>query len=243
MRAEWIKLRSTSSTHYAVGVAALVFVLGLAWTLYVDSIWHERGLRSAAAPEDGFLPVVQLSMAVLGVLAVTGEYATGLIRQTLTAVPNRARVLIDKIVVVAVTTFSVSAAVLLATASAARLVGDYPMAALDVPRLLGHSLAATVLALAGLGLGAVTRSTAAGVTGVVGLLFVLPGIANVLPSPWNSQVGSVMLPNLVPQMFAEKLSTRLGLGLLEPPVAVGVLLLYAIVPLAVGWFAFTRRDA
>lgn len=233
MRAEWIKLRSTASTHYAVATAALVFVLGVAWTLYVDSIWHERGLRSAAAAEEGFLPVVQLAVAVVGVLAVTGEYATGLIRQTLTVAPRRGRLLLDKVAVVALTAFAVSAAVLLATASAARLVGDYPMPELDVAQLLAHALAATVLALAGLGLGVVTRSTAAAVSGVVALLFVIPGIVNLLPAPWNTRIGSFLLPNLVPRAFPPE---QAGL---EP---FGLLLLYAAVPLAAAWAVFTRRD-
>ncbi|MEV4066906.1 hypothetical protein [Nonomuraea dietziae] len=79
----------------------------------------------------------------------------------------------------------------------------------------------------------VSPTTAVG--SVVGLLFVLP-------QPWNVRVGAWMLPNLVPQIAGEPISTRLD-GLLPPAAAVAVLAGYALVALAAAFLVFERRDA
>ncbi|GAA3138462.1 hypothetical protein [Nonomuraea salmonea] len=90
LASEWLKLRSVRSTYYALGAAALMVVLGIGWTLYVRDLAGVRGTLSAAAPEQGILPLLQISLAVLGVLAITSEYATGLIRTSLVTAPPSA---------------------------------------------------------------------------------------------------------------------------------------------------------
>lgn len=247
MKAEWIKLRSVQSTGFALVAAASTIALGLVWTYYVGSMG--RSVR-AAAPEGAFLQVVQLSLAVLGVLCVTSEYATGMIRTTLMAVPDRRRMLAAKAGVVALVSLGASAAILLATYTTSRLLaGDKQLGFNEGPlgedllRLSAYALSACVLALVGLGIGAVTRSTAGGVTGVVALLFVLPGVVNFLPAPWGTRVSSLMLPSLVQQASGRRLSTRLGDGLFDPPVAMGIMILYAVVALGAAVVAISRRDA
>jgi hypothetical protein len=113
----------------------------------------------------------------------------------------------------------------------------------DLPMLLASGLSVTVLALVGLGLGCATRSTAAGIVSVVSLLFVLPGVAPYLPAPWNTRVATFMLPNLVPQIAGERLSRRLGDGLLPPWAALTVLVSYAAVALTIALYLFRKRDA
>lgn len=255
LSSEWLKLRSVRSTRYALGAAALMVVLGVAWTYYVGTIWEgrdpaARAVFRAAAPEEGFLPLLQISLAVLGVLAITSEYATGMIRTSLAAVPGRGRLLLAKAGVVAATTLVAAWAILLATYALSRLIaGERTMGfnsgslAGDLPILLASGLSATVLALAWLGLGAVTRSTAVGVVSVVVLLFVMPGVVNYLPPPWNTRISSLLLPSLVPQIAGERISSRLGDGVLPPAVALLVLLGYAAVAVAVGAVAISRRDA
>ncbi|MBB3731426.1 ABC transporter permease subunit [Nonomuraea dietziae] len=246
---EWLKLRSVSSTRYAIGAAALVIVLGAVWSFYVGTLADARGSIRAAAPEEGFLPLVQISLALVGVLAVTAEYGTGTIRPSLTAVPRRRALLAAKATVVAAATTLPALAVIFITHAVSHLIaGDravgYNAGSFgdDLPLLLGSVLSVTVLALVGLGLGVVTRSTAAAVGSVVGLLFVLPGIAPYLPQPWNVRVGAWMLPNLVPQIAGERISTRLD-GLLPPAAAVAVLAGYALVALVAAFLVFERRDA
>lgn len=247
---EWLKLRSVTSTYHAVGVAALTVILGMVWTFYVSGLADERGSLRAAAPEQGFLPVVQISLAVLGVLAITAEQASGMIRTSLTAVPKRGVLLLAKAGVVAAVTFIAANAIIILTYVTSRLIaGDHRLRfnetslSDDLPTLLASGLSVTVLALVGLGLGVATRSTAAAIVSVVSLLFVLPGIANYLPAPWNTRVAALMLPNLVPQIAGQRLSSRLGDGFLPPWAALLTLAVYAVVALAAGLYLFKRKDA
>ncbi|WP_327584517.1 ABC transporter permease [Nonomuraea sp. NBC_00507] len=250
LSSEWLKLRSVTSTYQAMGTAALTVALGVAWTFYVSGLADERGSLRAAAPEEGFLPLVQISLAVLGVLAITNEYATGMIRTSLITVPKRGTLLLAKAGIVGLATFAAANAILLVTYSASRLIAngrhlgfnDTPFAD-DLPKLLASGLSVTALALVGLGLGAAIRSTAGAIVSVVALLFVLPGVVNYLPPPWNTRVATLLLPNLVPQIADERLSTRLGDGFLPPWAALAVLVAYPIVALAIGSYLLARRDA
>ncbi|SEF63563.1 ABC-2 family transporter protein [Nonomuraea solani] len=250
LSSEWLKLRSVTSTYQTIGTAALTIVLGAAWTLYVSDLADERGVRSAAAPEQGFLPLVQISLAVLGVLAITSEYATGMIRTSLTTVPKRSTLLLAKAGVVGLATFLAANSILLVTYSAGRLIaGDRALGfnqtsfADDLPMLFGSALSVTALALVGLGLGAAVRSTAGAIVSVVALLFMLPGLVNYLPPPWNTRIATLLLPNLVPQIADQHLSTRLGDGYLPPWAAVIVLLAYPLLALAIGYYQLRRKDA
>ncbi|MGW0806893.1 ABC transporter permease subunit [Nonomuraea sp. NPDC002799] len=247
---EWLKLRSVTSTYYTIGTAALTVLLGVVWTLYVSGIADERGSLRAAAPEQGFLPLIQMSLAVLGVLAITSEYATGMIRTSLTVVPKRGTLLLAKACIVGLVTLVTATSILVVTYSASRLIASghrlgFNEASVsgDAPTLLASALSVSALALVGLGLGAATRSTTGGIVSVVALLFVLPGVVSYLPPPWNTRVATPLLPNLVPQITGNQLSSRLGEGLLPPWAALAVLLAYPVTVLAIGYHQINRRDA
>ncbi|MBF8194226.1 ABC transporter permease subunit [Nonomuraea sp. K274] len=247
---EWLKLRSVTSTYHAIGSAALMVALGVVWTVYVSSLAVERGSLRAAAPEEGFLPLVQISLAVLGVLAITSEYTTGMIRTSLTVVPKRSALLLAKAGTVGATTFVAAQSILLVTYATSRLIaGGRHLGFNDdsfadhLPMLIASGLSVAALALVGLGLGAAIRSTAGAIVSVVALLFVLPGLVNYLPPPWNTRTATLLLPNLVPQMADSRLSSRLGDGFLPPWAALLVLLAYPIVALAIGYYLLKRRDA
>ncbi|WP_043640827.1 ABC transporter permease subunit [Nonomuraea candida] len=250
LSSEWVKLRSLASTYHTIGTAALMLVLGVLWTFYVSSLADERGSLRAAAPEQGFLPLLQMSLAVLGVLAITSEYATGVIHTSLITVPKRGRLLLAKAGIVGIATFLAASLILLVTYGASRLIAggrrlgfNEASFADDLPMLLSSGLSATALALVGLGLGAAIRSTAGAIVSVVALLFVLPGVVNYLPPPWNTRLATILLPNLVPQIVEQRLSSRLGDGLLPPWAALGVLLIYPIIALIIGLIALERKDA
>ncbi|MEV0147750.1 MULTISPECIES: ABC transporter permease subunit [unclassified Nonomuraea] len=246
---EWLKLRSVASTYHALGVAALMVLLGVVWSFYVSGLADERGTLKAAAPEEGFLPLVQVSLAVIGVLAITSEHTSGMIRTSLTVVPRRVVLLLAKAVVVTTVTFAAAGGIVLTTYAVSRLIAgerrlgfnETPFTA-DLPMLLASVLSVTVLAVVGLGLGAAIRSTAGALVSVFSLLFVLPGVANYLPAPWNTRIATFMLPNLVPQLAGHRLSRHLGEGLLPPWAALLVLLAYAAVALAAGLHTLRRRD-
>ncbi|MEV4175314.1 ABC transporter permease subunit [Nonomuraea sp. NPDC049709] len=250
LSSEWLKLRSVRATHHAIGIAALMVVLGVIWTFYVSSLADERGTLRAAAPEEGFLPLVQISLAVLGVLAITSEYATGMIRTSLVAVPKRSTLLLAKAGIVGLATFVAANSTLLLTYATSRLIANdrhlgfnETSFADDLPMLFASGLSVTALALVGLGLGAAIRSTAGAIVSVVAMLFVLPGVVNYLPPPWNMRIATLLLPNLVPQIADQRLSSRLGNGFLPPWAALAVLLAYPIVALTIGYYEFKRKDA
>src|SRR5256886_3165218 len=108
---EWTKLHSLRSTRWSLLVATVLGIgLPLVFAAVTSSHWgsmsfHERADRHPLDIALAGVNVAQLAVAVLGVLVITGEYSTGMIRASLTAVPKRLPVLWAKLLVYAVVTF------------------------------------------------------------------------------------------------------------------------------------------
>src|SRR5207237_8146711 len=126
-----------------------------------------------------YIHLSQIAFSVLGVLAISSEYGTGMIRTSLTAVPRRRRLMAAKTVV-----YGLLAVVVGVTSTGAAfavfqglLTGDALQAGITDPGVLraviGGGLFLTVLGLLGLGLGAALGSSAAAIASLLGLLFVL----------------------------------------------------------------------
>ncbi|MFF5205687.1 ABC transporter permease [Streptosporangium sp. NPDC000396] len=258
LASEWLKLRSVRSTWHILGAVVAFVLLMAGFTFYVGSLWDglpagQRATLRAAQPERLILMPAQICLAVLGVLTMTSEYATGMIRTSLVAVPRRHTVLAAKAAVVAAVALvagEVSVFVTFFTGRAIigdRLIRDFaaPMAE-ELPKLFATGLSVPMLAMVGLGLGAVLRSTAGAITTVVGLLFVVPRFVVFLPSPWNARVGSVLPEDLTLQAAGEVplavgLGKAAGVGL-SPAAALTVMALYAVAALGTGAVMFTRTD-
>lgn len=249
LSAEWLKVRSVRSTWYILGVAAACVLFAAVWAWYVGHLWDTapagQKVRQAAPGEHLAKTVVPFAMAVFGVLAVTSEYATGLIRTTLTTRPRRLRVLLAKVVVVAAgATVTGLVAMFGAFFVARRIMGDRPIegyrssASVEVPALVAASASVLVLALIGLGLGAAFRSTAAALAVVVGMVFVLPTVVRFMPTPWDDRLSSVLLPAL-PEAWA---SQPADAGVLSPQAAVAAMVAYVVVAVGLGAVALQRRD-
>jgi ABC-2 type transport system permease protein len=212
LAAEWVKLRSVQSTFYVLfAVALFVAMSGLiAWQ--TASAWDtadpaRRTELAAMTPESGLLMFVQLCVAALGVLVITSEYATGTIRTTLTAVPQRGWMLAAKSVLVGALALLVGQVSVFAMFFLSRLVvGDRQIPSYllsvteELPRLLSLGLSVMVVGLVGLGLGTITRSTVGALTAVVALLFVFPTMGRLLPEPWNERFVAVTLNQLPSQL-------------------------------------------
>ncbi|WP_433236769.1 ABC transporter permease [Streptosporangium sp. CA-135522] len=252
LASEWLKLRSVRSTWYLLGVAVLFVALLAGFAFYVVSLWESlpgerQAAFRAAPPERIVLLPVQICAAVLGVLAITSEYATGTIRTSFAVVPRRGAVLAGKAAVVVAAALAAGQASVFATFFAGRaIVGDRPMSpghltavTEEIPMLLASGLSTVVVALVGLGLGTATRSAAGAVVALSGLLFVLPTVAGVLPAPWSGRIGSVLLPNLAGQLAGHPSAV----GSLSPVGALGVMTAYAVTALGAGALGLTRRDA
>ncbi|MDP9101779.1 MAG: ABC transporter permease subunit [Actinomycetota bacterium] len=248
---EWTKLRSLRSTVFSL-LAAVVFIVGL--SVLVPSVtvahWPPRDPRDAI----GFDPttrslagifLAQLAIGVLGVLLVTGEYATGMIRATFAAVPHRLPVLWAKTFVFAATTLVLT----VPAALGAFLIGqsifsgkhlETTLGAPGVARaVIGAALYLTAVGVLGVALGALLRNTAAGISSLFGLLFVLPIIVHFLPSSWSSAIDKY-LPGSAGQSIT---AVHPDPTALSPWVGFAVFCGYAAVALVAAAGAMRRRDA
>jgi hypothetical protein len=205
VRSEWTKLVSLRSTRWAL-LAAFALTIGIAALAcgVVAHHWphmqaHDRADFHPLEVNLAGVQIAQLALGVLGVLAITGEYSTGMIRATMSAVPRRLPVLWAKAVVFGAVTLALAVpAVLLAFVVGESILArrgiDVAFTHPGVPRvLLGAALYLTVVGLFGLGLGAIVRNTAGGIATFAGIMFVLPPLMNVLPSSWN-RAASPYLP-------------------------------------------------
>ncbi|GAB2915793.1 ABC transporter permease subunit [Rhodococcus aerolatus] len=251
LRAELTKLRSLRSTVWSLLAAALLVIgLSVLVPLVAVSHWPPRNPAEAA----GFDPtarslagmfLAQLAIGVLGVLLVTGEYATGSIRSTFAAVPARLPVLWAKRAVFAAATLVVMVPAVLVAFFVGQTIlsGKGIQASIGDPGVLraviGATLYLTVVGVLGIGLGTLLRSTAAGISALFGLLFVLPIIVRLLPSSVSDPVGKY-LPSSAGQAITAVVPESTSLS-----PWVGFVLFCGYAALAVGAAAvmLLRRDA
>jgi hypothetical protein len=250
LNSEWLKLRSVRSTGYIL-IAIAVCLLGGALVSYLMTAdWDTsppdvQQKFGAADPGVMVVPFTQFCLGVLGALAITSEYGSGMIRTALVSVPRRKAYLLAKAVVVAGASLLVGlVTVLIAYQTGELITGDRPepISAYSsftdaLPTLLANTASLVLLALLGLGLGFLLRSTAGALVALCALLFVLPSLALILPYPWNERVYSVMPPVLAPQLAADAPGAPLS------PLAAGlVMLAYLALALGAGALALLRRD-
>jgi ABC-2 type transport system permease protein len=247
---EWIKLRSLRSTVFSL-LAAVVCTVGLGVLI---TALRANDFKNNGGPGPGFDPALaslrgiylaQLAVGVLGVLVITGEYSTGMIRATLSAVPRRLPVLWAKALVFSVVVFVVMgvASLLAFEGGQAMLHSAHVSVGLGSPgagrAVLGGALYLTVVGLLGVGLGFLIRNTAGAIAALFGLVLVLPAIAQALPSSLYRDIFKFLpMPAGTQIMTTVKDST-----LLKPWAGIGVFALYAVVAVAAGAFALRHRDA
>ncbi len=249
IRSEWTKLWSVRSTRWSL-FAAFVFTVGIAAIAcaVVSHHWPHMDPRERAnfhplEPNLAGVQLAQLAIGVLGVLIITAEYSTGMIRASFTAVPKRLSVLWAKAIVFA----SVTLGLMLPAVLIAFFVGEsifsgrHLNVAFTAPHIaravIGAALYLTVVGLFGLGLGAIVRNTAGGIASFAAIMFVLPPLMNVLPSSWNTAAS----PYLPLQAGEAILATTPG-NHLSPWVGLGLFLAYAVAAIAVAAVLLVRRD-
>jgi ABC-2 type transport system permease protein len=182
---------------------------------------------------------------VLGVLCISSEYSSGMIRTSLIAVPRRGRVLAAKSLVFATVTFVVGEATSFAAffLGQALISGHAPHAALGDPgvarAVVGAGLYLTVLAVLSVAVGTLLRHPAAAIACIVGVLFVLPGIAQALPDSWRNPV-TEFWPT---QAGGQLTSVHPAAHSLQPWPGFGVMCLFVAVVYAIAWTLLDRRDA
>ncbi|MDA0567904.1 ABC transporter permease subunit [Streptomonospora sp. S1-112] len=253
--AEWSKARTTWSTHAAllgaaVAVAAVVLI-GVAAVNTWEGLPAARRDAMVVAPLDRVVVLpLSIALGVLGVLTMTREYTTGMIRVSLAAVPHRGAVLAAKALVVAAITLVAGVAGVGATSLLTRwAAGDRPLGfnslPLDneIPVVLAQGVSVMVIALAALGAATLLRSTAASIAALVAVVFLAPTIARNLPDPWADRLSSVLPGNLPYQVVEDTYTGHAFEGVLPPWAAAALMAGYALVPLLAGALALYRRDA
>ncbi len=237
LRSEWTKLRTLRSTLSALG-AAVALGVGLGAVIsaaashhYAQATIAERFRWDPTAISLAGLRIAQLAMAILGVLTVTNEYASGLIRTSLTVVPRRGRLLFSKTLVFLLVVLVVGEAISFASFFIGQLLitGYAPHTSIGAPEVLravfGAGLYLAALCILGVALGSLLRHTAAGIGTIVALVFILPGIADALPDSWRHPIEKYWPTQAGVQLFrvhqdAFTLSPWWGFGLLCSFVAV-----------------------
>jgi len=245
MRAEWIKLVSLRSTRWTMLITAvgtfLVTFLATHGALHHNRQWYQ-GFDPTNQSLAG-LAIGSLAIGVLGVLVITGEYGTGTIRASLTAMPRRGVLLTAKVAVVGVSTLVLGEALSFISffEGQAVLSGGAPTASLGQPGVLravalsGAFLA--LFALLGLGIGAVIRHTA-------GAIAVYAGATLLAPILLNSVSHSIarFAPELI---FANSVAAVVDQHNDALSVTIGVvfMLAYCVAALGLGALVLHRRDA
>lgn len=212
---EWTKLRSLRSTRWSL-FAAILLTIGfpVLFAFVTSSHWgsmspSERANRHPLDIALAGVNVSQLAVAVLGVLVVTGEYSTGMIRASFSAVPKRLPVLWAKTGVFGVVTFALMLPSVVAAfyASQAILARHHLLQTSLADAGIGRSVVggAVYLLLVGifaLGIGAIVRNTAGAIATFAGIFFVIPPLMNVLPSSWNHAISKYLPSEAGRQLFS-----------------------------------------
>jgi ABC-2 type transport system permease protein len=251
---EWTKLRSVRSTAASLG---LLVVLTLGFTTLTTwltvSQWdkadpsQQRQLMAdpvSTILSSGF-QLSQLTVCVLGVLVITGEYATGTIRASLLAVPRRVPMLATKAGVFAVLVFVVGELVAFPSffIGAAILHAKAPVSLGDpgvLRAVIGSGLYLAVLGLFALAIGSLVRHTAAAVTGVIGFVLVLAPLAQLLPGSLGRHLHAY-LPSEAGRLIAQ--AHQGPHDLLTPWQGLGVFCGWTVVLLGAAASLLQRRDA
>lgn len=250
-RSEWIKFRTVRSSIMGVAVTALLTIgLGVLITTLVRTHWTQLSPLRVAT----FDPVssslrgslfAQFAVGVIGTLFITSEYTSGSVRTTLTAVPNRVRLLTGKAIVLLVTMLLLGEIVCFAAFLIGQRIylGVVPTASLDNGTVLRSVLLAglylVLLSLFAFALGIIFRQSTATISVFVSLLLIVPIIGLFFPQSWQndfmrfepSELGVSMQSPFAPSNSFGAWSATL------------ILLAYVAGTMAIALFLFQRRDA
>jgi hypothetical protein len=260
LHSEWTKLRTQRGTLVALGTTALLMV---GFSAFFAS---EQETEAVFGGDDDLVQMglmgiafAQIAVVVLGASLITAEFASGMIRTTLTATQGRFRVLLSKAIVLSVVLFPIALA-----ASALGFVGAqsllrgngyeppaYPEVTLTDPSaaraVVGTALLLTAYGLIALGLGTILRHSGATIATGVGLLFLPLLFLGAFPEDVARRIAQftpiagMAIQSTTDRMLAP-FDGRLGMPI-SPWQGLGVAFAWAFGALAVGWLALRYRDA
>jgi ABC-2 type transport system permease protein len=250
---EWTKLRSVRSTRWSLFAGTLLTIgFPLLFATIISSRWnhmdaHERADHLSHPLEVALagVNVSQLALGVLGVLVITAEYSTGMIRASFTAVPKRLPVLWAKAGVFALVSFALMLpSVIIAFFASRAILSSHHVGQLSfwhagVARtVIGGAIYLTLVGVFALGLGAIVRSTAGGISVFAAIFFVIPPLMNILPSNWNNAISPYLPSNAARSIFQFTHDS----GSLAPGPGLLLFCGYVAVTFAIAAVLLVRRD-
>ena len=255
MHAEWTKLRTLASTGWLL-LGAVVFTVAVS-VAAVASARCRAGAVCQVDPAKLSLTGIYLGQAVvaiLAVLAISGEYSTGMMRVSLTAMPRRTAVLAAKATVVTGVVLPAGAIAVLGSVLAGRLIlpgqgfsaaNGYQAVSLGSPSVLraaaGSVLYLALIGLLSLGAATAVRDSAVAIAVVLGLLYLFPIIAGVVTDPaWQRHLNQIGPMNAG---LAIQATSGLRSLPLSPWAGLGVLAAWAGGALLAGGVVLRLRDA
>ena len=253
LRSEWAKLWSLRSTWITLGLG-LLFLLAFGT---IAALRYKSMLNSGQPMDPDFadattyslalfgVPFSLIALGVLGVLTASGEYTSGMIRSTLAAVPRRLPVLWSKAAVYgvlaffaagigALIAFLISGGVLSGTAIAMNL-GDGGV----LRGLLGVAVYLGLVGVIGVALGTLLRSTAGGISALVGTFLLVPGLMSLLPKSWRADLTPYLPSNAGESIFA----LHHQAGTLSAGAGLAVLLGWTVLALGGAAYRLMKSDA
>jgi ABC-2 type transport system permease protein len=248
---EWTKLRSLRSTRWSLLVGTVLTIgLPILFATIISNRWshlspHERADRHPLDVALAGVNIGQLAIGVLGILVISGEYSTGMIRSTFIAVPKRLPVLWAKAAVYALVAFVLMLpAVLIAFFGSQAILRNHHILEISFSHpgvartVIGGAVYLMLLGVFALGLGAIVRNTAGGIATFAAIMFVIPPLLNVLPSSWNNAINPY-LPSTAGQAI---FSLTHGSDTLAPGPGLALFCGYTALSLAIAAALLVRRD-
>jgi hypothetical protein len=189
--------------------------------------------------------ISQLAIGILGVLVITGEYSTGMIRASFTAVPKRLPVLWAKLAVYAVVTFLLMVpSVVIAFFGSQAILGRHHILQISFSHpgvtraVIGGAVYLLLIGVFALAIGAMIRNTAGGIATFAAIFFVIPPLLNILPTSWNNAI-SPWLPDAAGRSI---FSLTHDAHSLAPWPGFALFCGYALVAVAAAAILLVRRD-
>jgi len=254
LHAEWTKLRTAGGTGWLL-LTTVVLMVGLG--VLVSATVDCPSAGCAGDPTQISLTGVQVGqavVAVLAVLAIGGEYGTGMIHVSFAAVPRRLVVLAAKALLVVGGVLLAGMVAVLGSLAAGRILltgngftpahGQAAISLGDGPTLraaFGTVLYLVLVALLSLGVATLVRDSATAIGTVLGLLYLAPIIASVVSDPhWHKRLerAAPSTAGLAIQATRDLASLPIG-----PWAGLGVLALWTAAALGGGALLLQLRDA
>ncbi|MFF4369788.1 ABC transporter permease [Streptomyces sp. NPDC001594] len=250
LASEWTKLTSVRSTLWTLG-SLVVLVVGVGMLAVVQTASRDYANLPYPAPALFGLMVGQIAVIVLGVLTISSEFGTGLIRTTLTAAPDRLRVLTAKYLVFGTVAFAT-------ISCSVGFVGLWAAVLHSGPAAGPHGLAewagalagcfyVTLLGLLALAVGALVRHSAGAIAVMLGVVTMPPVLGSILTVwPVTSGLGLLVLRYNAPvglfQLFGVQDSGVGGATMPSDLAQFTLILLVTAGAIAASYAVVGRRD-